>query len=271
MGSVPLSPYILSGVFLGLGVATKYNVGIGAIAILVAHLLRCKASGWSWRLSNHLPLLGAGMVSFIAFIAANPFAILDFQTFLQQFSGQYAWTSDPYDTSDLPMSGIILRALSVGTSPWMLGASVLGLALMTIHQPKKGLLVASFPLAYLAFFLFGSSLFYARFAIPVVPFVALLAGYAAIRLVDAFPAGKMGFAIGGVAIALLVAPPLVVDLKHNSLLRTEDTRIQLARWVESNVPPGSKIAVEGYSLVDFWGRKVQEAGVLLAGELQPAG
>lgn len=252
----PLPLYILSGIFLGLAVATKYNVGIGAIAILVAHLLSCTASGWSWRLGNHLPLFGAAFVSLLAFLVANPFALLDYQTFLTQFSGQYAWTSDPYDTSDLPMGGVILRALSVGTSPWMLGASALGLALLIFRRPGKGLMVGSFPLAYLVFFLFGSSLFYARFAIPVVPFVALLAGYAAVRFVDASQSSKGRWIVGGLVVALLVVPPLVVDIKHNSLLRTEDTRLQLARWVESNVPPGSKIAVEGYSLVDFWGRKL---------------
>ena len=249
-------PYLLSGLFLGLAVATKYNVGIGAVAILAAHLLSRRASGWDRRLRPHIPLVGAGIASLLAFVAANPFALLDYQTFFQQFAGQYAWASDPYDTSDLSMGGVILRALSVGTSPWILGASILGLGLLALRRPGKALLVGCFPLAYLAFFLLGSSLFYARFALPVVPFVALLAGYAAVSLVDALHSWGWRWAVGGWAIALMVAPPLLVDAKHDSLLRAEDTRLQLARWVESNVPPGSKIAVEGYSLVDFWGRKV---------------
>ncbi len=250
------TPFLLSGFFLGLAVATKYNVGIGAVAILAAHLLRCKTLGWSWHWRDHLPLVAAGAVALLTFLLANPFALLDYSTFLQQFVGQYAWTSDPYDTSDLSMGGVILRALSVGTSPWMLAAFLLGLALLLIRQPGKALLVGSFPLAYLAFFLLGSSLFYARFALPVVPFVALLAAYAAVRIAQGVPLPGWRPIVAGAILILLAVPPLVVDLKHNSLLRTEDTRVQLARWMEDNVPPGSKLAIEGYSLVDFWGRRL---------------
>ena len=252
----PIIPYILSGAFLGLAVATKYNVGLGAVAILVAHLLACNKSGWGLRLKTHAPLLLAGAASLISFLMANPFALLDYKTFIYHFLGQYTWTSDPYDTSDLPMGRTILRALSVGTSPWILAASLLGLIILIYKRPQKGLLVGAFPFTYLAFFLFGSRLFFARFAIPVVPFVAILSGYALTSLVEAIPSLGWQWVGGFAAAALLVTPPLFVDAKHNVLLRTEDTRLQLARWVETNVPPGSKIAVEGYSLVDFWGRKL---------------
>lgn len=246
--------YLLGGIFLGLAVATKYNVGLGAVALLAAHLLRRRLHG-SLNLATHLPLVAAGAVSLLAFVLANPYSLLDYPVFLKGFAGQYGWTADPFNTSDLSTGRVILRALSTGTSPVLLGASALGLVLMALRQPREALLLASFPLGYLAFFLFGSSLFYARFALPLIPFVALLAGYAAVNLIPKAPSATWQGRIQVLVVLLLSLQPLALDLKHNSLLRVEDTRLLLGRWIEENVPPGSSLAVEGYSFVDSRGRR----------------
>ena len=248
--------YVAGGVFLGLGVATKYNVGVGAVALLAAHLLRFEKTRDAWDLRHHLPLLAAAATSVLVFLAANPYSLLDAPAFLRGFADQYGWTYDPYQTTDTSTSLVILRSLSVGTSPLMLAASAVGLALLAIADRRRLLLLVAFPLVYLAFFLLASDLFYARFAIPVIPFLALAAGYAAVRATAKVRTGFRRYSAAAAIAGLLVLPPLAVDVKHDSLLRAEDTRLELGRWVEANLHPGGKMAVEGYSFVDFWGRRL---------------
>ena len=250
--------YLLGGVFLGLAVATKYNVGLGAVALLAAHLLRQKKNQRLWDFRTHIPLVGAAAVSLIAYLAANPFTVLDAAAFLKDFTAQYHWTADPYDTSDTSMTGMILRVLSVGVGPAVLIACVVGLIVVMVRRRREGLFLASFPAVYLAFFLMGSSLFYARFAIPLLPFIAIFASYGVVYAAEAarFVAPRGAVAILAAAlIGLMIVPSLVLDVRSDSLLKVEDTRVMLGRWVEENIPPGSKIALEGYTFLDSEGRQ----------------
>jgi 4-amino-4-deoxy-L-arabinose transferase-like glycosyltransferase len=256
--------YVLGGIFLGLAVATKYNVGLGAVALLAAHLLSRKNHPRLLDIRAHLPLLAAAAASLLAYVLANPYSVLDSAAFLKDFSSQYHWTADPFSTSDTSMAEMILRVLSVGIGPAILVASVLGLGVMVFRRRREMALLASFPLVYLAFFLMGSSLFYARFAIPMLPFIALFAGYAVVYAAHAarVVVPRWGVAIIAVAIiALMVAPSVVLDVRHDSLLRAEDTRLLLGRWVEQNIPPGSKIGLEGYTFLDSEGKQTGPKGI----------
>jgi 4-amino-4-deoxy-L-arabinose transferase-like glycosyltransferase len=249
-----LADYLLGGAFLGLAVAAKYNVGLGAAALVAAHLLSCRDLWKRPSVTAHLPLIGAGVASLLAFIVGNPYSILDFSAFRAEFLSQYGWAADPYRQSDVPVAQLMLRALTVGTSPIIVGVSALGLVLMALRQPRKAVLLASFPFAYTAFFLLDSDFFPARFAIPLLPFLVIAAAYGTGMLVVMIPSGAWRRAAMTLAIGLLVIPSLVQDVRHNTLLRAEDTRLLLGRWVEENVPAGSKIALEGYTYIDVEGR-----------------
>lgn len=48
--------HLLGGLFLGLAVATKYNVGLGAVTLLVAHPLSIQGSSRGQSVRTHLPL-----------------------------------------------------------------------------------------------------------------------------------------------------------------------------------------------------------------------
>ena len=188
------------------------------------------------------------------FILANPFSLIDFESFKQEFATQLGWAADPYNTADISISLTILRTLLIGLGPGVLAVSLLGLIALLFQRPRVCLLLLSFPASYLAFFLSRSDLFFARFAIPVLPFICILAAYGVLCLLRSIRPGTVKAVVFIVAALLLVFPPLLLDIRHNTLLRAEDTRLLLGRWVENNIPPGSKIAVEGYSYVDSQGR-----------------
>jgi len=251
----PWRHYLFGGLFLGLAVATKYNVGLGVVPLLTAHLVRLRKVGGWMDPKAHLPLAAAGLVSLLSFVAANPYSVLDYGAFTSGFAGQLRWASDPFDTSDTSVAATILRALSVGMGGAVLVFSVAGIVLMGRRRPWEAVLVGSFPVAYLAFFLLGSSLFYARFAMPLLPFFALTAGYGAVELGERLARERWRAGVTALALALMIAQPFALDVKHDYLLRQEDTRLQLGRWVEENVPPGSKIAAEGYTFVDSQGQR----------------
>ncbi len=289
--------YLLGGAALGLAVATKYNVGLGAVLLVAAHLLRMSKGThhrdtegtetyrgfsvssvflWLWSgtlgrpepkrvgIREHVRVVAAGAAALVAFLAANPCAVLDSGAFLKGLVSQYGWTADPFRTSDVSIASQIARALWTGIGPVALAASVLGLIWAALRKPREAALLASFPLAYLAFFLTQSSLFYARFAIPLLPLAAVFAAAgvgAAVRAARGGVGAAPAVGLAAVLLAAAVLPQAALDVRHGSLLRTEDTRVQLGRWIDENVPPGSKLAVEGYTFIDSEGRHVGSRGI----------
>ncbi len=106
-------------------------------------------------------------------------------------------------------------------------------------------LVLSFPLTYFA--LMGTTNHYfARYALPLMPFVALFAAEMLIALVTCFGARWNGRARGlAVALAAIaLAQPLAYSVRHDLLLTRQDTRTLAKEWIELHIPAGAKIAVD---------------------------
>ena len=249
--------YLLGGVFLGLAVATKYNMGIGAVVLIAAHLLRLNRWQLALRLRSHAPLVLAGGVSLLAFVLANPFAVLDLGAFVKGFVGQYRWTKDIFTTYGTSMALVILRVLRIGFGPFALALAAVGIPLMGSRRLRQALLLASFPAVYVAFFVLGSSVFYNRFAVPLLPFLAIFAAQSLVEFLDLVRRRSSRTTTGLAVVSLLAAlvvPSLVLDVRHDSLLTTDDTRMLLGRWIDANIPPGSMIGIEGYTLLDSEGR-----------------
>jgi hypothetical protein len=174
--------YALAGVFAGLAAATKYNGVLVGVAIGVAHLFspNCRnlRSVFHWRV-----LLGGALIP-IAFVAGNPYAVLDYRKFIADF--MYTYTVTPrYGVKEglgygeflrtlpeiLGMPGTILIALCVGASL---------LVLMQKHDTTRnariGFLIAvSVALVY--YLSIGSfPRVPTRFALPTIPFLVLMMG-----------------------------------------------------------------------------------------------
>ncbi|HEX2924193.1 MAG TPA: glycosyltransferase family 39 protein, partial [Chloroflexota bacterium] len=92
------SDYLLAGLLGGLATSAKYNVGLFAAAIVVAHLARFVHTGLSaypWH--RHLLLPAAGILSILAFLAGTPYAILDYPSFAADFSSQFGYGADVWN------------------------------------------------------------------------------------------------------------------------------------------------------------------------------
>ena len=89
----------------------------------------------------------------------------------------------------------------------------------------------------------SSSLFYPRYALPIIVVLVILAGRAVADLVIArWRLGRVGtFVIVGV----LLAVPVQQLLTTAQALTRPDTRTLAKTWFEAHVPAGSKVLIEG--------------------------
>jgi hypothetical protein len=103
------------------------------------------------------------------------------------------------------------------------------------------------PLLYLAIML-NNQLFFARFALPLVPFGCLFAAFGLQWVGVLARSLRLKSALLVSASLAVIAWPLLLSIRHNLLTEQTDTRVEAWRWVESNLPPGSRLAIQTYAL-----------------------
>lgn len=246
--------YVLAGLCAGLAGATKYNGAVVFILPLLAHVMATPWGEWGWLNGRLFLALGAFL---FGFFAGNPFALGSLPAFLNDLAtvlyhygteqpgfegrGNWRWYGRVFLTSPDAL--------------WMV-AGILGSAGLVWREWKKGLLLVAFPLIY---FLLVSR-FVVRFErnmVPVLPFLALGAGW----LLDALAnwlgrrlreRTRYGPLLSGLAAALgavlLLALPVVAGVSLDWSLARTDHRELAGQWVEDNIAPGNRIAIEHYGI-----------------------
>jgi len=269
--------FLLAGLLAGLAAATKYNFGVVLALPLVATLdVRGdrsqekldvgspSPSQWGgrrgvgppqgWRL---LPtrLLGlvlggflVGLVLGMPEVVTSPVEILA-GIAEQARLGAIRWNGQ----SDAPIYQLYGETLIRG-----LGWPVLLLAVcgaITLGRRDQFLLAGllSVPVACLAIML-RQELFFARFALPLLPPVAILGGLGVGGLAEVasrrLGEGKgKALALGVLLIALV--PGGRFTLRHDQLATTTDTRLLAQGWLERRAG-GAKVATEVYGLPLNW-------------------
>ncbi|MDO8726615.1 MAG: glycosyltransferase family 39 protein [Candidatus Methanoperedens sp.] len=138
----------------------------------------------------------------------------------------------------------------------------LGLILIFFKKSYKKYLFAVFPILF--FLAIGSMrLRWTRWAIPILPFEAILFGYGFYCIysnitqrivfrknntkIFALPLNKIIFSLFAVIVVLASLNPIINDINYGTKLSKIDTRTIAKEWVETNLPNGSKIAYEWYT------------------------
>jgi 4-amino-4-deoxy-L-arabinose transferase-like glycosyltransferase len=166
--------------------------------------------------------------------------------------------------SDAPVWQLYGEALVKGLGWPVLLLAVGGAIVLWRRDRLAALGVLAVPAACLTIML-RQELFFARFALPLLPLLALLAGVGIGALAEA--AGRRlkpvaSAALTLVVLALVLLPSTLATVRHDQLATTTDTRILAQRWLEEQAG-GARVVTEVYGLPISWTGSVAPPGYRL--------
>jgi len=254
--------YILAGLFAGLASATKYGGQLLFLPLFLAHLFHLldgKEPIKNIFLSYNLILSGAFFLA--GFFIGCPYAILDFATFWRDFKwqSQHLYTTGHLGSSMAQPAWLFYlwhgfkENIGKYSQYLVLGGVVYGL----FKHKKREILLLSLPLVL--FVIIGSWKTKAvRYLLPLAPFFILIGSFFLDFLLNKISSYlskspnkfisliNRGFLSWIIIISFLFSPALKV-VRFNYILTKKDTRTVAKEWIKTNLPKGSRIALEMYT------------------------
>jgi hypothetical protein len=261
--------FLAAGLVAGLAAATKYNAVLLGVPMLVSHILNV----WDSPLTRRRDAwLDPGILYFsipfaIAFAVGVPFVVLDRAPFLDAMHE----LTHALRVGDVRMdlgNGWLYHltfSLRYGMGVPLLIAGLAGAVLLLWREPRTGLLLLSFPLAY--YTVAGSiRLLFVRYALPIVPFLCVTAAYLvcgsatwmASRVARSPVQLKLVTAAVAAVLAAAIVWPSAADVwGFDRIINATDNRVVVAQWFFDHVPAGTTVLQTGsrYGLVQFWDRR----------------
>jgi len=241
-----------SAVIGGFAVATKWTA-----FPVIASVCWASTIGGDQRLKGVVKrlltpeVLLVGTLFILGFSMGSPQILLRPEPYLSEALGQYgAGKAGGFEIWQVDtVSGWVfyVKTLLHGVGGVMLGLAIVGVLNRLASPAGKStamVLVLSFPVLYYA--LMGSTQHYfARYALPLVPFVALFAAEGVGSIFSWVSKRKrLSLALLTAMGVVAVIQPIAQSVKSGVLLTREDTRTTAKRWIEANIPDGARIAVD---------------------------
>ncbi len=239
---------VAAGVTSGLATSTKYNAALIALPLLLAILT--DPSGI--RRPGYAPLRRAALCISImaaAFLLSSPYSLLDFRRFLADFTFESRHLTQGHGVIvGRGWSHHLMSSLRYGVGSPILVTGLAGFGLLLWRDPRKGSLVALFPVSYYLVLGSGYTVF-ARYMLPVVPFLCLSAGYvvteAARWLAARLRRPELAPILVTAGVVGLLWPSVQSVVAFDQLMTLDDNRLLARRWVERHFPKGTTIAQLG--------------------------
>lgn len=237
--------YVLAALWLGAATATKWPCAIVALSVAGAGALRlARGRDQVPRGVRRLALFGLVAIGFLLLI--SPYLLLDYPTLLRNLHGEVqphhlgATGGSPWSNAWWYLSGPLVTGL--GAAGLALAAG--GLVLAARHEEAAAVVLP----VLLGFFvlLCAQHLIWERWAVPLLPLLAICAGAAFAKATQALAPPQIGWAATTLlAIALLLPPALRAH--SDSRARLNDTRQLASAWAVANVPAGSTVLLEHFA------------------------
>jgi 4-amino-4-deoxy-L-arabinose transferase-like glycosyltransferase len=234
--------YALAGLLAGLTASIKYTGGMVIVALVAAHFLRRRQGFESAKL-----LVGL-LTCALGFGIGTPFALLDLQTWRE-------WLE--YDRNVYNPPGVMLEGSS---ARWYLNyllqppfvfialPGILGLIWTLRDGKREGWMVTAVLVVYYGL-MSAQKLRWPRALMPMLPFLALLAGFFVVKSATLIHRRwrlrkiNRGWLTATLAL-LLVIVPLRAAVGHAYRLTQKSARTLTREWVVRNLPLGTRIATD---------------------------
>jgi Dolichyl-phosphate-mannose-protein mannosyltransferase len=239
--------YVISGVAIGLAAATKYTGGVMLVCLLGAAV--CDGAGGATVIALRRFAL-ALLCALLAFIAANPYSVLDFSAFQAGVATQQSLAGGgaPIKLGTTSSSG---TAYYLWTFTWGLGwapslAAVGGAVLLLVRRRlTMALVLLPAPIAFIIY-MGDQQRFFGRWLMPIFPIVSLLAAYGTVEFVRWLVRTRQVpvLLVGTLATVVMLGQGLATVIHNDRVLARPDTRNLTRKWMVAHVPAGSKVVIE---------------------------
>jgi len=272
--------FAVAGLLGGLATSTKYNAGLAVMSMAAAQILLLTLSGpgsWAsrrWRSLVPGAIFAAAFA--VGFVAATPYAVLDFPAFSVDFTYDLTHLSGGHA---MPLGrgwyAHATRSLPYGCGALLLVVALAGLVIGARRHPQHTFIVAAFGVSYYAVVGSGYTVFF-RYVMPLVPIVCLFAAVATkqagdllgTRFRSSLPAeagSHQGFetprlSILVVLVAFVAGPSLLTSARIDLVLARTDTRVIAAEWLGPQLRPEHTLHDAGgdYTRLDLRDRRYHE-------------
>jgi 4-amino-4-deoxy-L-arabinose transferase-like glycosyltransferase len=291
--------FAVAGLLGGLATSTKYNAALVVMSMAAAQILLLTLSGprsWASRRWRSLVPAAAFAAAFVVgFVAATPYAVLDFPAFAVDFTYDLTHLSGGHA---MPLGrgwyAHATRSLPYGCGALLLAVALAGLVIGARRHPQHAFIVTAFGVAYYAVIGSGYTVFF-RYVMPLLPVVCLFAAVATKHAADllesafkTYPAaaafnrksnagaslpakagshthrdpssGTVRRLIQGALIVLVAGPPALTSARIDLVLARTDTRVIAAEWLGPQLRPEHTLHDAGgdYTRLDLRDRRYHE-------------
>jgi hypothetical protein len=251
--------YVLCGLLIGLGTATKYLAGLLVMSLVLAHFF--SMTNAEQGLSRQIllkkafspKLLAAGAAVLAGFFCGAPFVIIDASTFLAHYRNEMQQGN--VDLQGIGATAYKLRFYLATVLPEDFGwpiclLALTGIGLMVWQRTRLFVLFLAFPLLY-GLYVLRFPLMYARYVVQVDPFVAMAAAYGLATMArsarDRLKANAttIAYCVLGVVSAAVLVIPVTTTMRWDAMMaRDTDTRTVALEWFQSTISPGTTVAIQ---------------------------
>ena len=237
--------WLIAAIFLGAGVATKFNGGVFWIPLVIAIYLGGQTQP---RKIIYGRILVASIVSAAVYMILNPYFLADFGHFIKRvLFALYNYYGAPAKSQRESGFIKVIVALRVGIGYAALLLAVVGLVL-GLARRVRGFYVLISGIVCFGVLMGSSSMTVDRYIFVLIPLISALSGVGLTAISRSVPSRLTWMT----ALALFVISLPVYATSH--ILKTRangDTRTLARLWIYEHVPPGSRIFLCGYYYPDL--------------------
>ena len=248
-GSGAVRGYMTAGVAIGAAIACKYSAAFLLPLTLVAHLVAPGGPlrewrGWAgWLLKGAIP----GVVAGVTFLVLDPFVWLEFDKAVAgigelvtgPMTGEIRAIWGAQFTNVQPRPFWFTNLLWWGLGPAFEIWGILGVGWLLWRRDRLALMAAAFPIVY--YIVAGRTILpFARYAVPLVPALAVAAGAFSADLLKR-PAWRRTGAIATVAVLGIT---VLYAAAYMNVFIKPDSRLVASQYLLNRVAAGSRILIE---------------------------